>query len=268
MSENAAVVRDQFTLQARDFVEAAHATDAALMTQYVRLIAPGAGERILDVAAGPGLVAAALTLAGCRVTILDLTTRMLSEAGRVAPSALRVEADASCLPFSSARFDAVICRLALHHVPVPATVISEMVRAVRPGGRIIINDIVTGEDAAGSALTEEIERLRDPSHTRCLTAAELVALVLAAGLRVEAIEPWVMTVDHDEWMNRVYPPEHHRLLVAEKLRSLTGQDLGGMRVEEREGVLWISRRGIIVRAHRPSRSWTQGVLLTGGHPAT
>lgn len=268
MSENAAAVRDQFTMQARDFVEAAHATDAALMAQYVRLIAPGPGERVLDVAAGPGLVAAALAPAGCRVTILDLTTRMLSEAGRVAPSAVRVEADASRSPFLAARFDAVICRLALHHVPDPAAVIAEMVRAARPGGRVIINDIVTGEDAAGSAVTEEIERLRDPSHTRCLTAGELVARVLAAGLRVEAVEPWVMTVDHDEWMNRVYPPDHHRVLVAERLRSLSGRDLGGMRVEDREGVLWISRRGIIVRAQRPAHSSTSAVPLTGVHPAT
>ncbi len=260
---NAAMVREQFTLQARDFVSAQHATDAALMAQYIDVIGPAAGESLLDVAAGPGLVAAALGAGagegpgGCRVTIMDLTPRMLMEAARVAPLARRVEGDALRLPWRSGTFDAVICRLALHHVPDPAIVVREMARVVRAtpgaprpgGGRVVINDIITGEDPAESAVTEEIERLRDPSHTRCLGARELVRLVLEAGMKVESITPWRMIVDHDEWMNRVYPPEENRRLVRERLEALAGRDLGGMSVERRDGALWISRRGIIVRAH-------------------
>lgn len=266
MTSNAAAVRDQFTKQARDFVSAQHATDEALMAQYVDLIGPNAGESILDLAAGPGLVAAAMREGtrekkeegrekkeGCRVTIMDLTPRMLEEAGRVAPHARRVEGDALRAPWRDGSFDAVICRLALHHVPDPSLMIEEMTRLSR--GRVVVNDIITGEDPDESAVTEEIERLRDPSHTRCLGARELVRLILEAGLRIEAIRPWVMTVDHDEWMNRVHPPEENRALVAEKLEALVGRDLGGMSVCRRDGKLWIRRRGVIVRAHRPA-IWT------------
>ncbi|MEK8023994.1 MAG: methyltransferase domain-containing protein [Candidatus Hydrogenedentota bacterium] len=184
------VVRAQFALQAVPFSTALHANDPELLNQYLRLIALQPGERVVDFCSGPGIVAARLAGAGC-VVCLDVTHEMLLEARKRAPQALLVESHAGRAPFARSTgsisiFDIAVSRLSLHHVQRPEEVVLEMARVVAPGGRVVINDIVTSENKEESAYTERIERLRDPSHTRCLTGSELERLCIACGLRTTA----------------------------------------------------------------------------------
>jgi hypothetical protein len=77
-----------------------------------------------------------------------------------------------------------------------------MARVVRPGGWICLADHVTPDDVEEMAWHQEIERLRDPSHWACLTAAMLRALGHQAGLtlRDERLIPFSM--DFAEWLSR------------------------------------------------------------------
>lgn len=101
------------------------------------------GDLVLDVACGPGnftsAFARAVTPSGLAVGI-DLSEPMLERAGRdnAHQRAAYVLGDATNLPFPDASFDAVNCYAALYLIPEPYAAFDEMLRVVRPGGRIAI----------------------------------------------------------------------------------------------------------------------------------
>jgi demethylmenaquinone methyltransferase/2-methoxy-6-polyprenyl-1,4-benzoquinol methylase len=106
----------------------------------VAALAPVPGARILDVAAGTGLVTAALRSAyDCDVVALDQSPEMLAQAtARFAgdPRVTTVLGQAERLPYADGAFDALTFTYLLRYVDdVPAT-LRELFRVVRPGGRV------------------------------------------------------------------------------------------------------------------------------------
>lgn len=98
------------------------------------LLAPQAGERILDLGCGDGSLTIKLKEAGCRAFGIDS-----SEAQVAAARARGLEArvmDAHALPFS-AEFDAVFSNAALHWMLHPERVLSGVSAALKPGGRFV-----------------------------------------------------------------------------------------------------------------------------------
>jgi demethylmenaquinone methyltransferase / 2-methoxy-6-polyprenyl-1,4-benzoquinol methylase len=108
----------------------------------VDAVAPQAGERLLDVATGTGMVAAELLeRADCTVVGLDQSPQMLSAArtrftGDDSDRVLLLEGQAEALPFPDASFDALTFTYLLRYVDDPPATIRELARVVRPGGRI------------------------------------------------------------------------------------------------------------------------------------
>jgi demethylmenaquinone methyltransferase/2-methoxy-6-polyprenyl-1,4-benzoquinol methylase len=104
-------------------------------------VAPRAGERILDVATGTGMVAAELLgRADCSVIGLDQSKEMLAVArARFADDGARVElieGHAEELPFADGSFDALTVTYLLRYVDDPLATLKELARVVRPGGRV------------------------------------------------------------------------------------------------------------------------------------
>jgi demethylmenaquinone methyltransferase/2-methoxy-6-polyprenyl-1,4-benzoquinol methylase len=104
-------------------------------------VRPMAGERVLDVATGTGMVAAELRRrADCSVVGLDQSTEMLAAAKRrFANDAARVElmeGQAEELPFEDGSFDALTFTYLLRYVEDPPATLRELARVVRPGGRV------------------------------------------------------------------------------------------------------------------------------------
>ncbi len=104
----------------------------------VRAVAPQAGERILDVAAGTGTSSAALQRNGARVVALDFSAGMVAEGRRRHKKIEFVEADAQKLPFGDNEFDAVTISFGLRNVADPKVALGEMYRVLKPGGRVVI----------------------------------------------------------------------------------------------------------------------------------
>jgi demethylmenaquinone methyltransferase/2-methoxy-6-polyprenyl-1,4-benzoquinol methylase len=107
----------------------------------VDAVAPRAGERILDVATGTGMVAAELRgRADCTVVGLDQSPQMLAVArARFVGEGARVElveGEAERLPFEDASFDALTFTYLLRYVDDPPATMRELARVVRPGGRV------------------------------------------------------------------------------------------------------------------------------------
>ncbi len=104
----------------------------------VRAVAPVAGERILDVAAGTGTSSAALQRNGARVVAVDFSPGMIAEGRRKHKNIEFIEANAEKLPFGDNEFDAVAISFGLRNVSRPKLALAEMYRVLKPGGRLVI----------------------------------------------------------------------------------------------------------------------------------
>ena len=94
------------------------------------------GTRLLDVASGPGALAAEAANRGARSVGVDLSPRMIELAQRLYPAIEFREADVEHLPFPDHVFDAVVCAFGLGHFPQPELAVVECVRTLSPGGCI------------------------------------------------------------------------------------------------------------------------------------
>lgn len=127
-----------------------------LTERVLALLAPQAGQKILDVASGPGepalSIAKALNGTG-QVIGTDLAEGMVAQARKRAQAAgvKNIEfrqMDAEALQFSDGFFDGVTCRLGLMIFPHPHHALQEMQRVLTPGGKAVV--VVWGsEEKAG-----------------------------------------------------------------------------------------------------------------------
>lgn len=113
---------------------------ADLGPALVDAVGVGPGDRVLDVAAGSGNAAVPAALAGATVVASDLTPALL-DAGRRSAEARGVavdwqEADAEALPYGDATFDVALSCVGIMFAPHHAVAAAELLRVVRPGGRI------------------------------------------------------------------------------------------------------------------------------------
>jgi len=178
---------DQFTRQAAGFASAPAMSDGAAMQALIAATGATDADAVLDVACGPGIVAAAFAGEGAEVVGIDLTPEMLTLAReRCAAAGLENvrfdRGDAAALPYGDGEFDRVVCRYALHHVPDPERVVTEMARVCAPGGRVVVADMIVGDDSAAASRFNQAERARDPSHVRSMPVSELLGMLAAAGL--------------------------------------------------------------------------------------
>jgi demethylmenaquinone methyltransferase/2-methoxy-6-polyprenyl-1,4-benzoquinol methylase len=110
----------------------------------VQAIDPSPGQRVLDVATGTGLVASELARrGGCDVVALDQSDAMLAAARErlvcrtaIAERITFVQGDAERLPFADDEFDALTFTYLLRYVDDRAATMRELVRVIKPGGRI------------------------------------------------------------------------------------------------------------------------------------
>ncbi len=115
-----------------------------IMQTLIEHAAPAAGERVLDVACGTGVVTrAAAERVGDegQVAGLDITAGMLAVA-RNTPGAQGIEwyeADAESMPLENATFDLVLCQMGLQFVTNKLAALREMRRVLAPGGRLALN---------------------------------------------------------------------------------------------------------------------------------
>jgi SAM-dependent methyltransferase len=148
---------------------------------------PSPGVTVLDVATGGGHVARRLREAGATVVTVDPAPGMKAD----------TTAPAEDLPFADGSFDAVACRLAAHHF-------ADVLAAVREMARVAKHRIVICDNTFVSEVSEEADRVRDPSHVRNYSQPEWHSFFELAGLRVAderflerplEIEPWLARVD-------------------------------------------------------------------------
>lgn len=102
-----------------------------------------AEDTVLDLAAGTGTSSTAIARAGARVVAADFSLGMMAEGRRRGAPVPFIGADAQHLPFADDSFDAAVISFGLRNVHSPRTALDEMVRVVRPGGRVVVCEFST-----------------------------------------------------------------------------------------------------------------------------
>jgi len=115
--------------------------DAAIAKAYLR-----PEMAVADIGSGTGFVAAGLAPLVKRVYVVDGSAEMLEVAKKNLSAFSNIEyhsADGATLPFPEESLDVVFANMYLHHTTDPFAAIHEMVRVLRPGGRLVITDMDT-----------------------------------------------------------------------------------------------------------------------------
>lgn len=161
-------------------------TDALEEHLLLDRIGPVRGLRILDVGCGDGVLATRLARSGARVTGIDASADIFAAARRRAKAAGveidLVEGDAGGLPYPAGHFDRVVSVATLCFVDDPRPTIREMVRVLKPGGRLILGELGRWNLwAAQRRLKGWLgSKLWSAAHFR--SRGDLLALAIGAGL--------------------------------------------------------------------------------------
>lgn len=212
------LVQQQFGAHAEAYVRSAVHARGDSLRRLAELADPQPAWLALDVAPGGGHSALAIARGAGQVIALDLTFAMLAAArafGREQGLAniLWLQGDGERLPFPAAVFDLVTCRVALHHFPHQAAAIREWARALKPGGRLVLVDNISPDEAEAAAYVNAFEKLRDPSHGQLHPLDELLGFCRQAGLSVQHQERLLKPMGFHAWMERmgVSPDDRARL---------------------------------------------------------
>ncbi len=210
------MVRDEAIRRQFDRAAAAYGTspifaqghDLALMIEATH---PTAAMTVLDVGCAAGHTALAFAPYVHEVIGVDLSRDMLIEAARQAATrgvtnARWEEASAASLPYTDGSFDIVACRMVVHHFPALIPSLAEMARVLKPGGQLLIVDIISPEDPALADFINQVELLRDPSHSRDWTLSEWSAAGEAIGAPFRLVTRWDLALDFADWTARQQTP--------------------------------------------------------------
>ena len=218
------------------------AITALWATDLVNRARPRAGERVLDVACGTGIVArlAAEHVAAGRIVGADINPGMLAVARSISTDQelpiTWVEASALDLPFPDCSFDLVLCQLGLQFFPDQSAALREMFQVLVPDGRLALSVYSAIENTpVAHALAEALDihigsgasKIKRSEHSFA-DPGELHRLLADAGFREVTIQTAVQTIRFTS------PREYVRLQIA--ATPMAGM-VAGMESTRREAVI-------------------------------
>lgn len=237
---------DQFTKQAVPFSKKTAMSSDAIFKLMLDICEVDSEDTVLDVACGPGLTACAVASVAAHVTGIDLTPAMIERAKlRQAEQGLTNLSwqigDVYSLPFADDSFSLVMTRFSFHHFLNPAAVLAEMKRVCKPGGRVMVWDSVPEADKADAY--NELEKLKDPSHTRALIEEELLQIVNESGLTNIKTAPFKLEFEVEKQLTGMFPNPGDK----DKIRKIYTDNL----VTDTVG-MGVHKRGEEIHFHYPT----------------
>ena len=260
------LVQQQFGAHAAAYATSAVHAKGASLGRLIELVKPQAHWRALDIATGAGHTAAAFAPHVAHVIASDITGEMLEEARKLAAqrglaNMETAVADAEALPFEDAHFDLVTCRIAPHHFPGIPTFVSEVRRVLKPGGIFALVDNIApdAESTPGfpnaelrhaSLAYNALEKIRDPSHGRCLGMAEWGEVIGDTGLQLVHKERLGKDMEFQPWAERLGSDA----ATIERLRAMLTEGAPALQAFLRprleDGRLWFTLDEAIVIARK------------------
>ncbi|MGB8131767.1 MAG: methyltransferase domain-containing protein [Candidatus Angelobacter sp.] len=210
MSSHNSRILDQFTRQAAPFAAAAAIRNQEALNRIVQWAGTTREDTVLDVACGPGLLACAFAHVAKHITGIDMTPAMLEQARRAQQeqgleNISWEQGDVYSLPFRPDHFSIVSSRFVFHHLENPIAALKEMQRVCKPGGKVVVADMVP--QPAKAAALNAAELLRDPSHVRALPLDLLRGLFEQASLVAPQVNNYRMEGELEDLLSRSFPNE-------------------------------------------------------------
>jgi ubiquinone/menaquinone biosynthesis C-methylase UbiE len=259
------LIQQQFGAHAAAYATSTVHAKGASLGRLVELVQPQRHWQALDIATGAGHTAAAFAPHVAHVIGSDITQEMLEEARKLAAAKgfANMEtavADAEALPFADARFDLVSCRIAPHHFGDIPLFVGEVRRVLKPGGTFALVDNIAPDarstpgfsdaDLSDAAVAyNAFEKVRDPSHGRCLGLAEWSEIIADAGLDLVHSERLPKDMEFTPWAERMAEPG-----TVERLREMLEEGSPALKAflkpRRESGALWFTLDEAILIARR------------------
>lgn len=249
--------RRQFSRHAEEYRKSRTHADPTTIDHVMELISPTGNEEGLDVGCGGGHMATALAANVRRLVAIDVTPEMLVQthvlaAERDLQNVGLCLADTRVLPFQANTFDIVTCRIVLHHVADAGRAVTEMRRALKPGGRLFIQDILGLDDPDARNYMDDIERLRDPSHITDYNQKEWTKFLAEGGVTVLHSEVVPGVYDVQEWMARSGTPGERQEEIKRRLRHMPPAIRQHLSASCSRGTWFIFMQYILLLAKKPN----------------
>ena len=253
-------VQKQFAKTVEAFAKLAVRDTPEVLAEKVEFARPQPTDLALDVACGPGMLVLALAPRVRFARGLDLTQEMLRQA-----RALQLErqvsnvafdcGEAEQLPYPDAAFDLVTCECSLHHMRKPEAALKEMIRVMKPAGRLLLTDALAPESDVKFELHNRIESARDRSHVESLRLTTFLALFEAHGLELTRQRLKRRQRSFNHWMRRAgLEPKHKRYQETRKLLedSLPGDRAGFSPQPQGDDILIVHNEGMFLLGRQPA----------------
>ena len=252
MSQNIGEIQTSFTIQASNFeTKSMNFSKAELLQYMVDSIHLNGTESVLDVASGTCATSRAIAPKAKMVTCLDATPAML-EVGRQNAekenihNIIFVKGLAENMPFLDESFDVVVTRLSFHHFPEVNRPFEEMKRVLKTGGKLVVIDMEATDEEL-RLVSDEIETIRDHSHQKCLSEAELTNLYTSRGMKIVTGDKKHVPVDLQAWMDLTKTSESDQKLIVEKMNTdINGGAKTGFKPYMKDGHIFFDQRWVFI----------------------
>lgn len=212
------------------------------------------GSGLLDVATGPGYVAAAAAERGARAVGIDFSASMVARARAVYPAVEFHEGDAEAIAFPDGAFDAVVMNFGMLHLARPERAMAEAARVLKPGGSFAFTVWAKPEDAVGFGIILKaiqshgnlgVQLPQGPSFFRFSDPAECDRTLREAGfgnVRVVSVpQVWRFNAP-DELFNAIY---NGGVRIRAILRAQSSEALEAIRTAASEAAKSFTHQGVI-----------------------
>jgi ubiquinone/menaquinone biosynthesis C-methylase UbiE len=199
-------IRREFGANAAAYATSTVHAQGSSLARLVELVNPEIHWRVLDIATGSGHTALAIAPHVAEVRASDITLEMRAQTQKLidergVKNVIVETADAEDLPYPDNTFHLLTCRIAPHHFADIPQFIQESARVLLPHGILAIVDNIVPPGPSGDYINA-FEKLRDPSHGRCLSSAEWMTLTIDSGFTLRDHEIITKTIDFEFWAQR------------------------------------------------------------------
>ncbi|MFW8602460.1 class I SAM-dependent methyltransferase [Desulfobacterota bacterium M19] len=213
---------EQFSQQAIPFSELPGHSQS--MDMLIEMSKVSSSDVVLDLACGPGLVACEFAPHARHVTGIDITPKMIEQA-KERQKKKKLDnitwqiGDVLPLVFPDDHFSIVLTRYSFHHFINPGAVVAEMIRVCKPGGKVMIADVVLPPEKI--VAYDKLEKMRDPSHVHALTITEMAAMINNSGLTNVQSAQYKVEGELEQQLKASFPAPGD----VEKIRNMFKSDL-------------------------------------------
>jgi ubiquinone/menaquinone biosynthesis C-methylase UbiE len=207
--EQQPLAANQFGSRAAEYLASAVHSSGADLVKLTDAVCASTAVRVLDMGCGAGHASFAMARGGATdVVAYDLSPAMLevvaAEANVRGHAQIHTaQGPAESLAFPDASFDMVVTRYSAHHWLDMRQGIHEAARVLKPGGTLIVIDVISPEIPLFDTVLQTVEILRDLSHVRDYRESEWRSTLAGAGLSDTASHRWKLTMEFDGWVARI-----------------------------------------------------------------